>query len=88
MVEHRIRDPQILEIEEASTDFLTPQRGGSCLICNGWIDAEEHHYDVAISSQEGRLDGVCHASCLAGTTHPTFALPGDDADRGTKHRGV
>jgi hypothetical protein len=76
VVEHRIRDPQVVELtEETEAPVAAPE--GPCLFCGQWIDEEETGvYVVRLSRAEGDTrEYVSHVSCLAERADPSAKLP-------------
>lgn len=76
VVEHRIVDPQVLEIPE-EPKVVGRRAGAGCLICGEWVDADgDDAYALAIGRVGSvELDAVAHGACLRGVVAPSFALP-------------
>jgi hypothetical protein len=76
VVEHRIQDPQVVELTE-ETEVVVAAPEGACLFCGQWIDGEETGvYALRLSRAEGDTrDFVSHVSCLAERADPAAKLP-------------
>jgi hypothetical protein len=76
MVEHRIRDPQVVDILETEVGRGRSLRGGRCLICGEWIEPDAVDvYEVSVGRAGNvELDLLSHASCLVGVVHPSISL--------------
>lgn len=74
-VDKVMRDPELVEIpEQRETRALS--RGGLCLVCGEWIDADARDaYLVVVSSPPREAEYPCHEACLARVVHPSVQLP-------------
>ena len=74
-VDKVMRDPEWVEIPEAGEERgLT--RGGLCLVCGEWIDADARDaYRVVVSKPPREAEYACHEACFARVVHPSVQLP-------------
>jgi hypothetical protein len=77
MVEHILRDPQVLPVLETEPRSVLPPPEGPCLVCGEWVGGEaEGVYAVRVERHRGAAASlVAHAACLARVAHASVRLP-------------
>jgi hypothetical protein len=74
-VDKVMRDPEWVEMPEQSEERVLA-RGGLCLVCGEWIDADAGDaYRVIVSNPPREAEYPCHEACLAHVVHPSVPLP-------------
>jgi hypothetical protein len=74
-VDKVMRDPEWVEIPEQSEERVLA-RGGLCLVCGEWIEADARDaYRVVVSNPPREAEYPCHEACLARVAHPSVPLP-------------
>lgn len=80
MVEHLMRSPDAVPIQEADVAAPSVPRRGLCLICGSWLEVggDQDACAVTLAPAEGDAsEHVAHVACLVRVAHPSVTLLGD-----------
>lgn len=70
-----MHDPYRAEIPEREEERVLT-RGGPCLVCGEWIEAEAADaYRVLVSNPPRDAEYACHEACFERVKHPSVAAP-------------
>ena len=74
-VDKVMRDPEWVEIPERSDEHgLT--RGGLCLVCGEWIEADATDvFRVLVSNPPREAEYACHEACFERVRHASVPSP-------------
>jgi hypothetical protein len=80
MVEHLMRSPEAVPIQEADVGAPSVPRRGFCLICGSWLEVGGDQDACGVTLARGEADAsehVAHVACLERVVHPSVTLLGD-----------
>lgn len=70
-----MHDPERRDIPDRQQERVL-SRGGPCLVCGEWIDAEsENVYRVLVSNPPREAEYACHEACFERVKHASLPTP-------------
>jgi hypothetical protein len=70
-----MHDPNRAEIPEREQERILT-RGGPCLVCGEWIDADAPDaFRVLVSNPPRDAEYACHEACFDRVRHPSVPAP-------------
>jgi hypothetical protein len=70
-----MHDPERRDIPERQEERVL-ERGGPCLVCGEWIEADARDtYRVLVSNPPREAEYACHEACFERVKHPTVQAP-------------
>ncbi len=70
-----MHDPERRDILDRQEERVL-SRGGPCLVCGEWIDAEaENAYRVLVSNSPREGEYACHEACFEQVKHASLPSP-------------
>jgi hypothetical protein len=70
-----MHDPHRSEIPEREQERILT-RGGPCLVCGEWIEADAPDaYRVLVSNPPRDAEYACHEACFEQVRHPSVPAP-------------